>query len=396
MDLALIVIVIAAVAVVGLVGLVITVRRKPVPRADHAHQAGPLDGAMDVVDRSVGMYVLRRLSHQPASVAAEADEPPALLSADEVAYRIGVADAPAPVPSQPTTYGPSPAPLPAAFVETTTATGPLTDAASIAAAARAAAAGHAQSRAAGGPVPISASGGAAVVSMGVVAGGARTSPGAVAPPKAPAAPRERLIRDAGIALIGLTIVGLVGFLILPQGPSGKPSGSVFSVVRASLSPRPTDSPTPPAATDPNAVTEPTATPDAATAAPTASSVAAPTAKPTKATPKPTPKPTPRPTPTPTPKPAPTPKPTPTPPPPHAVIGVSASCTSAGGSISFTGSGSTGDTTYLWDFDDGSTSSAANPSHTFSGGQSTYGVILIVDGAGGPPDSATVAIDVPCP
>ena len=69
-----------------------------------------------------------------------------------------------------------------------------------------------------GTCPASATGGAAVVSMGVVAGGARTTRGAVAPPKAPAAPRERLVRDAGIALIGLTIVGLVGFLDPAPGP----------------------------------------------------------------------------------------------------------------------------------------------------------------------------------
>ncbi len=335
MDLALIVIVITVVAVVGLVGLTITVRRQSATRSDHAHEPGPLDGAMDVVDRSVGMYLLRRLSRQPTSGDAEPEEPPEILSADEVAYRIGVADAPAPVPAylpRPA-YTPPVAPAPAAFVEADSTAAPLTDAAAIAAAARAAAAGHAQARAAGGPVPISASGGAAVVSMGVVAGGARTARGATAPPKAPAAPRERLVRDAGIALIGLTIVGLVGFLILPQGPTGKPSESVFSVARASLSAQPTDDPTPTAA-DPNVVVDPTATPepsmDVASAEPSASVIASPTPKPAKSAPKPTPRPTPRPTPVPTPAPTPKPTPKPTPNRPWSpIISVSASCPTAG-------------------------------------------------------------------
>ena len=62
-------------------------------------------------------------------------------------------------------------------------------------------------------------------------------------------------------------------------------------------------------------------------------------------------------------------------------------------MAFNGSGSTGETSYLWAFDDGSTSTAANPSHSFSDAGS-YSVILTVTGPGGQ-DPALKVINVPC-
>ena len=76
--------------------------------------------------------------------------------------------------------------------------------------------------------------------------------------------------------------------------------------------------------------------------------------------------------------------------PVATIGVSASCGAPGVSISFTGSGSTGETSYSWDFDDGSTSDRADPSHPFSDAR-TYSVILTVNGPGGQDSAAKVSM-----
>ena len=182
--------------------------------------------------------------------ATEVVEPPAFLSVDEVAYRIGVLDAPAPAP----------------FIE---ATASVADAVGVAAAARAAAAGHAKAR---------ASAGRAVVSTSVVAEGSGSGRGDVVRPAAPMATRERLVRDAGIALIVLTVVGLVAFFVLPHGPTVRPSGSANSVVRAGGSPRPSSAQTSPSATDQTGIAAFTVTPEPSTAEVTAARVGA-TAKP---------------------------------------------------------------------------------------------------------------------
>ncbi len=215
MELALIIVIVAVITVVGVVALSITARDQPVARRrGQVDTPGPLEGALDVIDRSIGMYVLRRLTGRRTTRPPEVDIGVA-LSADQVAYRIG-ASAPLPSSAPRATRDEVDVPVAAAA-----------GAASTAAAARAAAAGHAASR------PES---GASVVPMGVVAASA-TSPRAVPrTPKPPAAPRERLVRDAGMALIGLTIVGLVAFFVWPQNPAGKPTGSVFAVARASSSP----------------------------------------------------------------------------------------------------------------------------------------------------------------
>ncbi len=68
MSLELIIVIIAAVAVVGLVGLSIRVRNTPADPEPlkPAQRPGPFDGARDVIDRSIGMYVIRRLTGRSA------------------------------------------------------------------------------------------------------------------------------------------------------------------------------------------------------------------------------------------------------------------------------------------------------------------------------------------
>ena len=63
---------------------------------------------------------------------------------------------------------------------------------------------------------------------------------AVVPQAAPA-PRERLVRDSGVALLALAVVGLAVVMLWPQGgPTGEPTGSVFVVDRAVVTPGPSD------------------------------------------------------------------------------------------------------------------------------------------------------------
>lgn len=338
-----------------------------------------------VVVGLLGLSVTLRRAFEPASPPIE---PPLhvgpALTADEVAYRIGVTDAPFPTGSD----IPPPAP---------------SGAAATAAAARAAAA-----RA------------TAHESMLTSYGTERSVPAPVAPTVAPPPPRSRVLRDAGFALIALSAIALVAVVAWPHGPAGgRPTGSFVAVAPASATPHttPKATPAPPVATaTPMPTPVPTPVPTAVptpippliptetplptalpTAAPTPKATAKPTAQPASATPRPTARPTPTPTPKPTPKPTPVPTPTPTPTPaaPHAVIGVSAPCTDPNGSISFTGSNSTGEDSYLWDFDDNNaTSTQANPSHSFDGAQSSYLVILKVTGPGGS-DPASTVINVPC-
>ena len=194
MNLELLVVIIAAVAVVGLVGLSLTVRDAPVARdPGEPHRRGPFDGALDIIDRSVGMYIARHLSGRPTTRPADLVEPTTPLTADEVAYRIGVAAVP--VPSNVATD---------ATVSGATASG--------ATAADPTAAGDPGSRA------------------HRALSGSTTS--AIGGP-----PRHRLVRDAGMALIGLSVLGMVAILVQPQGGSTvKPAGSVFRVSRAGATP----------------------------------------------------------------------------------------------------------------------------------------------------------------
>jgi hypothetical protein len=161
--------------------------------------------------------------------------------------------------------------------------------------------------------------------------------------------RRRIYRDAAVALLVFSIIGLTAFAAVPwltgngviavatASPTATliaiaptatptPSPSVSIVVTPSPSPSPTDSPSP--SLSPSPVITP------------------------KPTPKPTPRPTPRPTPQPTAQPTPTPKPTPKPPPmPVAAIFTSYNSGSCSSSLSvyFDGSASAHATSYHWTF-----------------------------------------------
>jgi hypothetical protein len=148
------IVVVAVVAVVGLVGLAIAFRAASARRASRAEAArppGPLEGAADVIDRSIGMYAVRKLTGRPTAPPEDLAPSTKNLTADEVAYRIGVPDAPGPPPAE--------VPPPATAV-----------AAATAAAARATTAG-------------------------------RAAPATAAATDPPVARRERLVRDAGFGLV---------------------------------------------------------------------------------------------------------------------------------------------------------------------------------------------------
>ena len=302
----LIILIVAAGVVVALVGLSITVRNTPADRTSVPREApetleppkpGAVDGALDVVDRSIGMYLLRRLTGRPTtSKPPPPDEPAVALSADEVAYRIGVAGTP-----QPATHVAAP-----------------------------------KSPLVGGPTATA------------VTAAARPTAGLARPttPGAPVAPRERLVRDSGVALLALVVVGLVAVLFWPHDPTGEPRGSVFVVNREVVTPSPTgeveaataensgEPETPIASAEPTGPLTPGSTPGThptakptprvtlrpgQTPTPTPRTTPTPTSNPTTTpsstpdvTPTPTPDVTPPPTPEPTPTPTPEPTPTPTP------------------------------------------------------------------------------------
>ncbi len=261
-------------------------------------------GALDVVDRSIGMYVVRRLIGRRTSKPEE-PAPPVMLSADQVAYRIGAIGATRAVPPGSADPSEPRAPL---------VVGP-------AAAATAA-------RAATHPAT-------------------EVGPATHTPRPGAAAPRDRLVRDSGVALLVLATVGLAAVVLWPHGPTGEPDQSIFGVNRTVATPgptgeveaataEPTDGVSPGASSEPGTavptspvvprVTAPTGQPTpklppgatprptsrlAPTPNPTTGATATPTTGATP-TPEPTPTPTPEETPTPTPEPTPEPTPTPTP------------------------------------------------------------------------------------
>src|SRR6187399_300626 len=153
-----------------------------VPVQDAAPDA--VGGALDVIDRSIGMYVVRRLTGRGTTKRAE-PAPPVVLSADQVARRIGAAGAPQAATPKPVEHVARGTPL----VATTAAA----------------------TRTSMGRPPTT------------------TRPGA-------GTPRERLVRDSGIALLALATIGLVAAVLWPQGPTGQPEQSVFGVNRTVVTP----------------------------------------------------------------------------------------------------------------------------------------------------------------
>ena len=279
MNLELIIVIIAVISVIAVFGLRVVRRRDPGGKALPVESAetGPMDGAREVVNASVGMALVRRLTQRkPKQEADEAIVAASALTADEVAYRIGAAGAPL-------MADPAPAPVPPAAA----------GAAATAAAAKAAAASsspftaiqgsHAPNR-----MPVN------VPPPVVVA----------APPPVTAAPRARLVRDAGFALVALVAVLVVAIVFWPSGngpqtggviidPSASPTAVPHATALALASPR-LASPGAAASEAPPSA-EPTPVPSEPP--PTTTPTAKPTPKPpTKSAPTPTPRPTPRPTP----------------------------------------------------------------------------------------------------
>ncbi len=201
--------------------------------------------------------------------------------------------------------------------------------------------------------------------------------------------RRRVWRDASAGLVVFACIGLVLVLAWPsvglgapdqtpsptealaaatEGPTPEATLAAIGLVLLPLPTRveiglPTEAPTP---------TLPvTATP-------------APTQRAARATPRPTPRPTAKPKPKATPKP--TPKPTPIPDPIARF-----SCSFQGGLRVAFDSTSRYAKRYAWDFDDGTSSSSADPTHTFPG-SGGYRVSLTVRNASGS-DTVTKFIDL---
>jgi hypothetical protein len=157
----------------------------------------------------------------------------------------------------------------------------------------------------------------------VVTLGAPSRAGAAAPPAGPE-PRERLVRDAGMALIVFAALGLVVAVVLPRGPSGQPGPTHLMATPADPTQYAGERSLAPPSVVSGAVLAATATPlsTAGTPSPVATSMVtatgavtaspAPTPRSRKPTPTPTQAPTPESTPASTPAPSPTQTPTPTP------------------------------------------------------------------------------------
>ncbi|MEP6639336.1 MAG: hypothetical protein ABJC39_08290 [Chloroflexota bacterium] len=257
MNLEAVIVIVLAVALVGLVALrVATGGARSGHASDHVQAAaGPLSGARDVVDQSIGMYLVRRLTGRlgdegpvpqaPVFLAPEAE--PIDLDVETIAYRIGATAPPArPAPTVPgnssaparvgsmAQVGPTPPP----------AVGGAAKTSGIAAVVRVAAARttHASAtyygpdgirrerpltqEAVPGPVAPSA---AAMTASPVTA-----SP--VARRVISPAPRQRLVRDTGTTLAVLAIVALVAVALWPSSPAGRPTESVFGAVPDTVTP----------------------------------------------------------------------------------------------------------------------------------------------------------------
>ena len=251
-----------------------------------AHRPGFVAGVVDLVDASVGAFLLRRLSRRPTTTRAEAR-----------AERARLALAGAAADARRAAYG-----------------GP-----EVAAPTRLVVAGTAASHS---PEDLLDRQAHPLTGTGGVIVRARWSPS-----------RSGFLAAAGLVAIVVAGFGLwsrnEGHVLSSTGTPAPSSGAAPAAATPDPSPTPTPDLAPSAAatTSPTPTAPPTATPTARpTATPTARPTATPTPRPTRtpkptSTPKPTAKPTatpaatPTPAPTPTPPATPTPAPTPTPPPP---------------------------------------------------------------------------------
>ncbi len=217
-------------------------------------------------------------------------------------------------------------------------------------------------------------------------------------------PRVVLWRDSATILV-VVVIALLAWQTFGLGGSGQPteSDAIPSgvVVGSSLPPGMS---LPPGFTfgpivDPSLGIDATPTPiPVITLGPSPSPSASPGASPS-GSPKPSKSPGasggPTPTPPPPPSPTPPPPPTDTPEPPTTPPADASFNWSEGLAclVDFTNT-STGDTSWDWTFDDGTSSSSQNPTHLYLA-VGTYNVTLQINGSGGP--TATKAVDVvgPC-
>ena len=219
--------------------------------------------------------------------------------------------------------------------------------------------------------------------------------------------RRLLWRDSAALLFAVSAVVLLAVALLPGRPDGAvlnatDDGRFPAIVSLSSSPgssdtaagsfEPTTSPTgspagaPSASADPSpsGTTTPLASAPAAVPSPGVSVTAAPT--PASSPVPPSPAATPRPTTSPTPRPTPAPTPASTPPPPIAII----SCDVSGFAVSCTSAGSQNGVSFSWSFEAGPTKTGVAASHTYELA-GDYVVTLTVTNAIGQSDSqSTVA------
>ena len=197
--------------------------------------------------------------------------------------------------------------------------------------------------------------------------------------------QRRLAAIAALVVAGSVIVVVV--IAVTRGPSGAVLGETGGPAVNSSGPLSgitvVPSPTTGAATPTRSAAAPATPTPRATSQPTPRATA-------NAAAAPTPVPTPKPTLKPTPKPTPTPTPVPTPVPPLAFFTWSQS----GNDVQFEDQ-STGDLIgWSWTFGDGGSSTAQNPTHTFASSATPYAVTLEVTDSSNRTDSQTLFLTVP--
>ena len=334
------------VALIFVLAAFIAIAARFMPRDEHGVIRVP-----GVIDRSIGMWALRRLLGQPDPVD---DEPigPIEPTPDEIAYRIGVPGASMP-------------PMPSRFVVS-------------------------QAPPQAHPIrPVEP-----VATRPVVGGRPQARRNALA--------LQRRIAGAIAIVVVVIAVGTFASLPVPLDgevleATGTPASQLAFVPSDEPTPSPTAQPTeaPPAATE----LPPIVTPAPTTAPPAkAPATPRPTPRPTpRLTPAPTPRPTPHPTPAPTPVPTPLPTPAPTPVQPAAVLDPDSACGAAPFTITFTGEDlahSVGDT-FTWRIDGAVVQSSGSTfTHTFASRADPYIVKLTITNAAGT-DSAQGPVNVPC-
>ncbi len=387
------VVIVTLAAIIGIVAVVAILAR--IQQSDAASRAVPRDPmgiaarSRDVVNGSIGMYLLRRFTGRRPDPPAPPPLPP--LSQTELEQRLGIGTWP--IPSAPSTLIVSGDPLPVAAATTSSTAAPAPMPVL-----------EPQPVFSGpfvlhpAPTRVQATTAPAVAAMSTTTMPAATMPvPMVSPARVPmpmatpvAVQSGPVVRRRGlprfsfnIALLFLVVAAaaFAGLKVIPE-VSGKipPSPNQLAVIGPPTpEPPPSATPvvTPTPAPTPTPTVEPTASPSAdPTPSPSPAPTAVPTEKPTaRPTAVPTAVPTAKPTPKPTPKPSPVPK-------PIAYF----TCSVSGYALDCNATGSQYGKTYAWDFGDGNGQGATSSKlahHVYSNpGPPTYIVVLTVTNASG--------------